>query len=250
MFRFRAATESVTCPLTGWAILNDDLSFAELVLSLLAKESTTKKGAASGPYNPSVAARVGAGSAVRPFGAPAPPARIPDAPPSLGEPRGGTTVHRTTRHGDGAAGLRIAAWQDGDMFRFRAVTESATCPLTGWTSRNGNRSLLPIPYLPWAPSPPARPPPQASLSASREADIHDTAQPGTAAWAGIRCDCSDGAGEGAAGYSTKILSISSQCDTSLWMRIAKPRWGRNSTSNWPQWFPPPSGPTLPMTSPL
>ena len=53
MFRFRVATESATCPLTGWAMQNHGTSLMlELVLSLSAKESTAKKGAAAGSYGP------------------------------------------------------------------------------------------------------------------------------------------------------------------------------------------------------
>ena len=60
---------------------------------------------AGGSYAPSFEALVGAASAVRPFGAPSPPARIPAAGLSLGEPQGGERQrHARPSAGNGSGG--------------------------------------------------------------------------------------------------------------------------------------------------
>jgi hypothetical protein len=136
VFRFRVATESATRPLPGWAMRNDEIPLLLRWYFLWAPEKVPQRerppgadapdqrralaGPAGGSCDPSVGRCVGAGSAVRPCGAPAAPARIPDASPSLGEPRGVASRHGTAR---------VAAWQDGDtaqrpafrVFRFRAA---------------------------------------------------------------------------------------------------------------------------------
>ncbi len=136
VFRFRAAAESATCPLTGSALRNQA---ALLLLSsyfLRSPEESTKEGRRRRLVRPLGRCARRGGLRGSPFGRPLRPHGSPPAPlPSASREAETHGSARQLRLHDTAT-ARTTAWQEGDMFRFRVGTESATCPLTGSALRN------------------------------------------------------------------------------------------------------------------